>query len=113
MHANPPRSSHMCKEQRATREELLSKLRIALLPKLHTTRYQAHKDLNPERVGGTCQWVLNHEQFLAWRNNQDVKLLWVAADAGCGKSVLAKFLGNNELTSADSEADSGTNKLNS
>jgi hypothetical protein len=61
--------------------------------------YVKHKKRNPLRVPGTCQWFLGHEKFLHWRNgeNKASKLLWVSADPGCGKSVLARTLIDQNL----------------
>ncbi|KAI5840896.1 hypothetical protein BZA05DRAFT_427763 [Tricharina praecox] len=48
---------------------------------LYTSDYESHKDRNPKRVDGTLEWFLRHEN-----------LLWVTADPGCGKTMLAAFL---------------------
>ena len=61
------------------------------LRKLYSN-YEAGKNINPDRVPGTCQWFLNHVDFLTWRKSQSSRLLWLSADPGCGKSVLAKYL---------------------
>ena len=61
------------------------------LRKLHSN-YEAGKNVNPDRVPGTCHWFLDHVDFLTWRKSQSSKLLWLSADPGCGKSVLAKYL---------------------
>ncbi|KAH8747004.1 ankyrin repeat protein [Hyaloscypha finlandica] len=68
---------------------------IACLKALHTSNYISHKDRNPTAVPGTCQWLLNHEKYLAWRREQASSLLWLSADPGCGKSVLASYLVDN------------------
>ena len=54
--------------------------------------YWDQKDMNPERVSGTCEWFLKHQKFLAWLQNPTANLLWVTAGPGCGKSVLSKAL---------------------
>ncbi|KAF8863616.1 hypothetical protein BDZ45DRAFT_583384, partial [Acephala macrosclerotiorum] len=61
--------------------------------------YQQHKDRNPLRVPGTCGWLLEHPNFKAWRDseNETSNLLWVTADPGCGKSVLARTLIDEDL----------------
>ena len=56
------------------------------------SNYEAHKNLNPSRIKGTCEWFLNHPSFLIWRESQRSSLLWLSADPGCGKSVLSKYL---------------------
>jgi ankyrin repeat protein len=69
---------------------------------LRTTDYKQHKDRNPVRVDRTCEWFLKHPTFVAWRETTQSSLLWVSANPGCGKSVLAKSLVDNELKSTDS-----------
>jgi len=64
-----------------------------------TSNYEAHKARNPPRVNGTCGWFLKHKHYLEWRDSRADALLWVSADPGCGKSVLAKSLIENELAS--------------
>ena len=60
---------------------------------LRTSNYLARKDLNPERLHGTCKWFLDHPKYQGWTaQNPTSRLLWVSADPGCGKSVLAKAL---------------------
>ena len=68
---------------------------------LKTSTYEQFKDFNPDRVEGTCQWVLYHPQYLQWHTKRCDDLLWISADPGCGKSVLAKSLVDNELRNAD------------
>ncbi|KAK7905423.1 hypothetical protein LTR67_000145 [Exophiala xenobiotica] len=64
---------------------------------LKTSTYEDFKVVNPARVDGTCQWVLAHSQYLQWYDKLYDDLLWISADPGCGKSVLAKSLVDNEL----------------
>ncbi|MCJ1402755.1 hypothetical protein MMC11_005976, partial [Xylographa trunciseda] len=56
------------------------------------SNYEAGKNVNPERISGTCEWFLSHSSFLSWRLSQSSSLLWLSAGPGCGKSVLAKYL---------------------
>ncbi|KAL9581837.1 MAG: hypothetical protein Q9212_003659 [Teloschistes hypoglaucus] len=56
------------------------------------SNYEQGKNVNPERIPGTCEWFLHHPGFLTWRKIQKSSLLWLSADPGCGKSVLSKFL---------------------
>lgn len=44
---------------------------------------------------GTCAWVLEHESFLEWQRARKSCLLWITAEAGCGKTVLADYLIDN------------------
>ena len=57
-----------------------------------TSNYKGDKDKNPPRVQGTCMWVLENPKYLSWCQEENASLLWVTADPGCGKSVLAKAL---------------------
>lgn len=59
---------------------------------LYTSDYERHKDRNPKRTPGTCEWVFDHPEYLNWESKNTSSLLWVSADPGCGKSVLASFL---------------------
>lgn len=56
------------------------------------SNYGQGKNVNPERVPGTCEWFLHHPSFLTWRKSQESSLLLLSADPGCGKSVLSKYL---------------------
>ncbi|KXX75528.1 Vegetative incompatibility protein HET-E-1 [Madurella mycetomatis] len=53
--------------------------------------YEWYKNRVDDRLEGTCQWFLNHENFHQWLKVESGPLL-VSADPGCGKSVLAKYL---------------------
>ncbi|KAI0972746.1 ankyrin [Xylaria arbuscula] len=53
--------------------------------------YEWYKERVEDRVQGTCEWFLKHENFQRWLE-QDSGPLLVSADPGCGKSVLAKYL---------------------
>lgn len=57
-----------------------------------TSTYEQHKNNNPDRAEGTCQWVLQNAQYLRWWESSCNDILWISADPGCGKSVLAKSL---------------------
>ncbi|RDW58642.1 hypothetical protein BP6252_13118 [Coleophoma cylindrospora] len=66
--------------------------------------YEAGKDTNPDQVPGTCLWFTDHPNFISWRDETsetEAKLLWVTADPGCGKSVLAKTLIDKSLLSTE------------
>ncbi|KAF4921188.1 Ankyrin repeat domain-containing protein 50 [Colletotrichum fructicola] len=62
-----------------------------------TSAYEKFKNINPDRVPGTCKWVLEHPRYTKWQQSRQDDLLWISADPGCGKSVLAKFLIDNEI----------------
>ncbi|GKZ23330.1 hypothetical protein AbraIFM66951_011723 [Aspergillus brasiliensis] len=77
-------------------EEPLSEGKVYILGQLHTCNYRDAKDRNPQRVEGTCQWFTNHQLFKSWREGNGLGLLWISADPGCGKSILARYLDNTE-----------------
>ncbi|KAH7377131.1 hypothetical protein B0T11DRAFT_27613 [Plectosphaerella cucumerina] len=64
------------------------------------SQYEEFKNINPDRVPGTCKWVVEHPQYRKWRQSSHDDLLWISADPGCGKSVLAKALIDEELNNA-------------
>ena len=68
---------------------------------LRTSDYESHKARVPDRVDGTCRWVLVHPHFRYWWRSSSSRLLWVSADPGCGKSVLAKSLIDKDLESTE------------
>ena len=54
--------------------------------------YKSDKEFVSKRVAGTCEWFLQDDRFLNWRDSDTSRLLWVSAGPGCGKSVLARAL---------------------
>lgn len=56
---------------------------------LCTTTYRDHKDRNPDRLENTCRWFLENKIYRSWQSTTGSGMLWVTADPGCGKSVLA------------------------
>lgn len=74
------------------------------LQALYPGDYKRHKDRNPERVDGTCRWVLDHQLYAKWLRMNQSTLLWISADPGCGNSVLAKALVDRDLLIPDDGA---------
>ncbi|KAJ5972573.1 uncharacterized protein N7479_002491 [Penicillium vulpinum] len=74
------------------------------LQMLRTSDYEQYKDRNPDRLDKTCEWFLHHENFHHWYKSDSSTLLWVSADPGCGKSVLAKYLIDQETELEASES---------
>jgi hypothetical protein len=64
--------------------------------------YEEHLGQVDEPVTGTCEWVLSHKSWRQWYTKKGPALLWFTADAGCGKSVIAKFLVGNLQSSLQS-----------
>ncbi|KAL6820195.1 hypothetical protein J3E69DRAFT_341379 [Trichoderma sp. SZMC 28015] len=67
-----------------------------------TSTYEQYKNINPNRAEGTCRWVLENSHYRQWHQSNHHDLLWVSADPGCGKSVLAKSLVDGDLDTSDS-----------
>ncbi|PWW77350.1 NACHT-ANK domain protein transcript variant 4 [Tuber magnatum] len=59
---------------------------------LYTSQYERHRNRIREPVEGTCTWVTKHSRYEDWLGNNTSGLLWLSADPGCGKSVIASFL---------------------
>ncbi|KAL9063919.1 MAG: hypothetical protein Q9161_009197 [Pseudevernia consocians] len=75
---------------------------LECLRALRTSNYEDYKARNPDRVPGTCQWLLKNRRYLQWEKRESNDLLWVTAGPGCGKSVVAKSLIGDELQSTAS-----------
>ncbi|KOS36610.1 hypothetical protein ACN38_g12632 [Penicillium nordicum] len=59
--------------------------------------YEEQKNINPQRVEGTCQWALQSPEYNRWWESRCNDLLWVSADPGCGKSVLARSIIDDQV----------------
>ncbi|KAJ9604218.1 hypothetical protein H2200_011052 [Cladophialophora chaetospira] len=75
--------------QRATEQD---KRVSNFLKTIYTCPYKDRKDRNRDREPGTCEWFTTHPRFKAWNESRDLGILWVSADPGAGKSILAKYL---------------------
>lgn len=60
--------------------------------KLYTSDYDLHRNRIARPANGTCSWILTHTAYSAWITCQSSSLLWISADPGCGKTVLASYL---------------------
>ncbi|KAI9904993.1 hypothetical protein N3K66_001522 [Trichothecium roseum] len=56
--------------------------------------YEDHLSQIDDSVPQTCEWILSHKTWEQWYSWPSSSLLWLTANAGCGKSVMAKFLVN-------------------
>ncbi|KAI4149545.1 MAG: hypothetical protein LQ340_004584, partial [Diploschistes diacapsis] len=63
--------------------------------------YEWYKNRVDDRVEGTCEWLLEHQNYSAWKNQTSGPLL-ITADPGCGKSVLAKYLIDSHFSRTNS-----------
>lgn len=80
------------KKLEAARRREERKAQLNFWRSLRSSHYEAHKDRYPPAVPGTCQWLIRHDKYRNWRGKQSSGLLWLSADAGCGKSVLISYL---------------------
>ncbi|EXU97692.1 ankyrin repeat protein [Metarhizium robertsii] len=76
--------------------------RDEILKTLNKSPYERRKNRNPDRVPGTCEWFTGHDYFKQWQESKSSSMLWVSANPGCGKSVLAKYLVDSKLKSTKS-----------
>ncbi|KAF3280831.1 hypothetical protein TWF970_002516 [Orbilia oligospora] len=74
---------------------------IEILKILYRSPYLDQKDRNLDRISGTCKWFVSHKLFKEWQKKKSTRTLWISADPGCGKSVLAKYLIDHVLPSTD------------
>ncbi|GIC85860.1 uncharacterized protein Aud_001700 [Aspergillus udagawae] len=84
-------------------DERLKARQMVILKLLNVSPYRDQKDRNPGRIPGTCQWFVNHTIFQDWQASKTSRMLWVSANPGCGKSVLAKYLADSILTKGMSQ----------
>jgi ankyrin repeat domain-containing protein 50 len=72
------------------------------LKRLNASPYHTQKERNPDRIQGTCEWFTAYKLFQDWQKSNTSRILWVSADPGCGKSVLAKYLVDSVLEATES-----------
>ncbi|QKX61975.1 uncharacterized protein TRUGW13939_09131 [Talaromyces rugulosus] len=95
--ANRFRGESLDRNTELWREQTRKAKEIELLKKLNVCPYRAQKERNPDRIQGTCGWFTAHRLFRDWKDSSTSRILWVSADPGCGKSVLAKYLVDDVL----------------
>lgn len=54
-------------------------------PRHDKKRIEKSKD---DLLEGSCAWMLEHPDFLRWRDNDDTQLLWISGEPGKGKTML-------------------------
>ena len=84
--------AHVAGTQKSQRQQHRLDDQEASLLETLASDYKSDKDFVSERVPGTCEWFLQDDRFLKWRDSDTSRLLWVSAGPGCGKSVLARAL---------------------
>ncbi|PWW75969.1 hypothetical protein C7212DRAFT_352033 [Tuber magnatum] len=63
-----------------------------ILEYLSTSKYHEHRNRIPTPVEGKCTWVTKHSSYTHWLEEKTSGLLWLSAEPGRGKSVIASFL---------------------
>jgi hypothetical protein len=61
---------------------------------------------------GLVKWFLQHDKFQEWLKAERSALLWLTADPGCGKSVLARMLVDTRFSVPGAQASESLDKLN-
>ncbi|KAL9581454.1 MAG: hypothetical protein Q9212_003889 [Teloschistes hypoglaucus] len=46
-------------------------------------------DINGTRMEGSCQWLLQKQSFLDWRDSANTQLYWISAKPATGKTVVS------------------------
>ncbi|KAL4935781.1 ankyrin repeat-containing domain protein [Aspergillus oleicola] len=89
---------------RLYRLDALTEEQNKCLQSFNSCNYESRKNVSSKPEKGTCDWVLQSEQYLRWKNDKDSKVLWISADPDCGKSVLSRSLVYERLKEHDPEA---------
>ncbi|KAL2387623.1 hypothetical protein RJ035_004119 [Blastomyces gilchristii] len=90
---------HLQLQQETAKQKLLTSKKIVSVVPSH----QEHRGCNinknrvEDRVEGTYEWFLGHNNFRKWLKQEESGPVLVSADPGCGKSVLTKYLIDREL----------------
>lgn len=63
------------------------------------------------RTPGTCEWLVQHSEFVTWRHGASSKVLWVTGNPGCGKSTLVSYLCRNIENDVNSQVQPPADKL--
>ncbi|MCJ1383875.1 hypothetical protein MMC17_006989 [Xylographa soralifera] len=58
----------------------------------NTATAAEYKSSLPDRVEGTCQWILSNPQYVDWNLRKETCLLWISGYAGTGKTILSAYL---------------------
>jgi ankyrin repeat domain-containing protein 50 len=45
-----------------------------------------------KRVEGTCEWILDRQEFCNWLSSPDIQLLRLVGEPGIGKSMISSYL---------------------
>ncbi|KAF9028322.1 hypothetical protein BDZ89DRAFT_1066131 [Hymenopellis radicata] len=71
--------------------------RLKIAHFISNSDYSGHRiDLLEKRLSGTGTWVIQHPDFVAWRDDQESpRTLWCYGNPGAGKSVAAAFIADH------------------
>ena len=47
---------------------------------------------NGKRLSGSCEWILESEQYKSWQSEDMPRLLWIMGAPGIGKTMISSFL---------------------
>lgn len=83
----------------------MSKEQLELFQLLYQSNYESHKSIIPKRVPGTLEWFFHHSDYIKWRDSPGDAAIWITADPGCGKTVLASSV-IDELCARSTPGDS-------
>lgn len=64
---------------------------IALLTQ-NTSNAAEYMSSLPNRVEGTCEWILSDTQYREWYLQKETCLLWISGYPGSGKTILSAYL---------------------
>ena len=59
---------------------------------LRKSDYASDTKTIPPWMRGTCEWILEEQQYQIWKEGQKSSFLWISGKSGCGKTVLASYL---------------------
>ncbi|KAJ6788410.1 hypothetical protein PWT90_04691 [Aphanocladium album] len=86
--ASPANHSEICKFD--SPDESRYRIVISIISDMVASLSSGGLPHNP--APGSCEWILSHRAWKQWQKLQSSSLLWISSNAGCGKSVMAKFL---------------------
>ncbi|KAF4549346.1 Ankyrin repeat-containing protein 25 [Elsinoe fawcettii] len=76
----------------------LSARHLECIRMFNKVEYNTFKsDVLEKRIANTCSWTLDHPLFKEWIAGRASNVLWISADPGCGKSVLARSLVEDDI----------------
>jgi hypothetical protein len=78
---------------------LVTKELCECLKSLNESDYESYRDKHfRKKHEGTCSWILSHQDYRFWLENDNCPIVWIQGGPGFGKSVLSAVL-SKELRS--------------